>query len=190
VVWGVGLQVLNCWDCGFKSRWEHACSSLVFCVCCVASVTGWSLNQRSRTGCVWYRNFKRWGLGLIWVVGPQKKINKNFHPLSAQSRHKLFKFFLLECSSYQTSFFHWNYVVKREDWIWNTVSEQNIMLKTVWCNTLKTVEGLISWLKISYSETLLFSSCYFTYLWISENTWVQIWVCIQPSLLTNCCPYV
>ena len=31
---GAGLQQLDCCHCGFESRWEHGCSSLVFVVCC------------------------------------------------------------------------------------------------------------------------------------------------------------
>jgi len=28
-VYGVGVKPLVCWDCGFQSRWEHECLSLV-----------------------------------------------------------------------------------------------------------------------------------------------------------------
>jgi len=35
---GIGLHPLDCWDCGFESRWEHRYSSLVFAVICVCSV--------------------------------------------------------------------------------------------------------------------------------------------------------
>jgi len=31
---GVGLRLLACWDCGFKSRRGYGCCSLVNAVCC------------------------------------------------------------------------------------------------------------------------------------------------------------
>jgi len=46
------LQKLHCWECGFESCWGHGCSSLVFVVYVTAFGTGWSLVQRSPTGCV------------------------------------------------------------------------------------------------------------------------------------------
>ena len=43
-----------CWDRGFESRRGHGCSCLLLCAVWVAaSVTGWSLIQRSPSGCVW-----------------------------------------------------------------------------------------------------------------------------------------
>jgi hypothetical protein len=52
-VWGVGLQPLACWDCGFKSFRGHGCLLWVLCVCQVeVSTTGWSLVKRSPTDCV------------------------------------------------------------------------------------------------------------------------------------------
>ena len=33
-VYGVGLLQLTCWDCGFESRLEHRCLSVVRVVCC------------------------------------------------------------------------------------------------------------------------------------------------------------
>ena len=30
--WPCGLRPLDCWDCGFESRWGHGCSSVVYCV--------------------------------------------------------------------------------------------------------------------------------------------------------------
>ena len=50
---GVGLRVLACWDCGFESCWERACLSVVSAVFCQVEVSasGWSLVQRSPTGC-------------------------------------------------------------------------------------------------------------------------------------------
>jgi len=50
---GVGLRLLACWDCGFKSRRGHRYLSLE--ECCVLSVQvsamGWSLVQRCPTEC-------------------------------------------------------------------------------------------------------------------------------------------
>jgi hypothetical protein len=50
---GVGLYLLACWDCGFKSHQGHGCLSIVSVVCCQVevSVTDWSLVQRSPTEC-------------------------------------------------------------------------------------------------------------------------------------------
>jgi hypothetical protein len=51
-VYGLGLQPLACWDCGFESRRRHGCLSLVSVVCCqVVSATGRSLVQGSPTEC-------------------------------------------------------------------------------------------------------------------------------------------
>jgi hypothetical protein len=49
-----GLRPLAYWDCGFESRLGHGCLSLVSVVFCQGEVsaTGWSLVQRSPTGCV------------------------------------------------------------------------------------------------------------------------------------------
>jgi hypothetical protein len=46
---GVGLQPLDCWDCGFQSRRGQGCLSLVSVVCRQVDVseTGRSLVQRS-----------------------------------------------------------------------------------------------------------------------------------------------
>jgi hypothetical protein len=30
-------ELLDCWDHGFRSHWQHGCLSLVFVVCCVSS---------------------------------------------------------------------------------------------------------------------------------------------------------
>jgi len=48
---GVGLRPLNCWGCGFESRWVHGYLCLVIVVCCQVKVsaTGRSLVQRSPT---------------------------------------------------------------------------------------------------------------------------------------------
>jgi hypothetical protein len=45
---GVGLSSLACWDCGFLSRREHGCLSVVNVECSKveASELGWSLVQR------------------------------------------------------------------------------------------------------------------------------------------------
>ena len=57
LVKGVGLQPLACWNCGPKSLqgvWgEGGCLYFVNVVCChvEVSATGWSLVQRSSTGC-------------------------------------------------------------------------------------------------------------------------------------------
>jgi hypothetical protein len=50
---GVGLRPLAYWDCGFESRREHGCLSVVSVVCCQVEVSasGWSLVQRSPTEC-------------------------------------------------------------------------------------------------------------------------------------------
>ena len=50
-VWGVGLQLLACWDCGFESHWGHGCQSVVSAVCCQVEVSAmsWSLVKRSPT---------------------------------------------------------------------------------------------------------------------------------------------
>jgi hypothetical protein len=47
------LRPLAYWDCGFESRREHVCLSLVTVVCCQVEVsdTSWSLVQRSLTDC-------------------------------------------------------------------------------------------------------------------------------------------
>ena len=45
-----GFAAAACWDCGFESRWGHACLSVVCCQVEV-SATGWSLVQRSLTKC-------------------------------------------------------------------------------------------------------------------------------------------
>jgi len=108
--------------------------------------------------CVWFRNLKRWGLGQIWVVDPQKK---NVHPLSAQNR--------LNCSN--SSIVSSIEILWKKHWIWTIVSEENIVLKTIWHNAPKTVKGLSSWVNIAYSETFLFCSCCFTCSWISEQTY-------------------
>jgi hypothetical protein len=52
-LYGVGLQPLACWDCGFESRRGHGCLSLVSAVCCQVEVSakGRSLVQRSPTEC-------------------------------------------------------------------------------------------------------------------------------------------
>jgi hypothetical protein len=51
--WPRGLQPLACWDCRFESRPGHGCLSFVNVVSCqvVASASGRSLVQRSRTKC-------------------------------------------------------------------------------------------------------------------------------------------
>jgi hypothetical protein len=45
----MGLWPVARWDCGFESRWEHGCLSVVSGVCCQAEVSasGWSVVQRS-----------------------------------------------------------------------------------------------------------------------------------------------
>ena len=51
---GVGLRPLACWDCGFESRREHGCLSVVNVVCCFqveVSATSWPLIHRSPTEC-------------------------------------------------------------------------------------------------------------------------------------------
>jgi hypothetical protein len=52
-VYGVGLRRLASWDYGFESRRGHGCFSLVIVMCfrLEISATGWSLVQRSPTGC-------------------------------------------------------------------------------------------------------------------------------------------
>jgi hypothetical protein len=49
----VGLRPLACWDCGFESRQEHGCLSVVSIVCCRVDVSAsdLSLIQRSLTKC-------------------------------------------------------------------------------------------------------------------------------------------
>jgi hypothetical protein len=39
VVYGVGLRLLACWDCGFESRKGHGCLSLVSVVCSQVDVS-------------------------------------------------------------------------------------------------------------------------------------------------------
>jgi hypothetical protein len=50
---GVGLQPFACWDCGFESRREHGCLSVVSVVCCQIEVSAsdWLLVERSPTEC-------------------------------------------------------------------------------------------------------------------------------------------
>ena len=52
-VYGVGLRLLACWNCGFKSRRGHGCLSLVSAVYSQVEVSasGWSVVQRSPTVC-------------------------------------------------------------------------------------------------------------------------------------------
>jgi len=47
------LWPLACWDCGFESRREHGCVSVVSDVYCKVDVsaTGWSLVQRVPNEC-------------------------------------------------------------------------------------------------------------------------------------------
>lgn len=53
-VWGVPLQLLAFWDCGFESHHVHGCLSLVNVLRCQVrvSATGRSLFHRSPTECV------------------------------------------------------------------------------------------------------------------------------------------
>jgi hypothetical protein len=53
-VYGVGLMLLACWDCGLESRHGHRCLSLVNVVWCQVedSATVRSLIQRSPSECV------------------------------------------------------------------------------------------------------------------------------------------
>jgi hypothetical protein len=37
VVYGIGVQLLNCWDLGCDSCWGHGHFSLVCVICCVGS---------------------------------------------------------------------------------------------------------------------------------------------------------
>jgi hypothetical protein len=43
------MRPLACWTCGFESRWEYGCLSLVSVVCCQVEIfaSGWSLVQKS-----------------------------------------------------------------------------------------------------------------------------------------------
>ena len=52
---GMGLRLLDCWDCGFESRRGHGCLSLLSVVCCriEVSATGPSLVQRDPTESVY-----------------------------------------------------------------------------------------------------------------------------------------
>ena len=49
----MGMRPLACWNCGFESRREHRCLSLVSFVCCQveAYASGRSLIQRNPTEC-------------------------------------------------------------------------------------------------------------------------------------------
>jgi len=49
-----GLQALACWDCGFESRRQHGCLSVVGVVFCEVQVSaaGRSFVQRSPVECV------------------------------------------------------------------------------------------------------------------------------------------
>ena len=38
----VGMQLLACWDCGFESRREYGCLSLVIVVCCQVQISATS----------------------------------------------------------------------------------------------------------------------------------------------------
>jgi len=53
-IYGVGVQPLICWDCGFEYPLGHDCLSLVNVVCrqLEFSATGRFLVQRIRTDCV------------------------------------------------------------------------------------------------------------------------------------------
>ena len=52
-VYGVGLRLLACWDCGFEYRRGRIHLSLVSVVCYQVKVSAWgcSLVQRSPTDC-------------------------------------------------------------------------------------------------------------------------------------------
>jgi hypothetical protein len=52
-VWGVGLRLRACWDCGFESHSVHRRFSVVSGVCwqVEVSATNWSLVRRSPTDC-------------------------------------------------------------------------------------------------------------------------------------------
>ena len=52
-VYGVGLRPLDFWDCGFESRREHGCLSLMSVVFCQVEVSasGRSLVHRRPTEC-------------------------------------------------------------------------------------------------------------------------------------------
>jgi hypothetical protein len=78
----MGVQPLDCWDCGFDSCRRQRYLSLVSVACCQAEVSasGWSLVQRSPTECGCVSNCQRWGgLGPIGAVTPkERKITKLF----------------------------------------------------------------------------------------------------------------
>ena len=53
-VYGEGVRLIACWDCGFESCRGHGCLFVVSVMCCQLelSATGRSLVQRSPTDCV------------------------------------------------------------------------------------------------------------------------------------------
>jgi len=80
--YGIGLHLIDCPDRGFESGCGNGCSVLClwFVLKVAASATGWSLVQRSPTGCVCVclivsdlETLKRSYLGTIWAVVPQEK---------------------------------------------------------------------------------------------------------------------
>jgi hypothetical protein len=77
---GVVPPQLACWDCGFDSRREQGCLSLVIAVCCHVQIcaTDRSLVWRSTIECVSCLNeiweFQQRGLGQLRLLCQEKEI--------------------------------------------------------------------------------------------------------------------
>ena len=91
---------LDWWDCGFKSRWGHRLSSLVFVMCCVGSVLCNELitstegsNRVYVSKCVWFKTY----LSTVRAVTPGEKkwfyhgqiLTESYNKLHCHNRHLL-----------------------------------------------------------------------------------------------------
>jgi hypothetical protein len=101
----MGLQLLACWDCGFKPHQEHEYLSLVSVVCCQVEISAlsWSLIQKSPTMC----DVSKWvclqspgnGEAMMWngIEAPQEKKSTNWtyliklNSLSQSTNYKTMK---------------------------------------------------------------------------------------------------
>jgi hypothetical protein len=77
-VYAVGLRLLACWDCGFKSHQGHGCLPVVSVVCCQVDVST-SADHSSRgvlptvmRRCVWSRKLMNEKVLAHWGLSRQK----------------------------------------------------------------------------------------------------------------------
>jgi len=91
-----GLQLLACWDCGFKSCQGHGCLSVVSIVCCQGevSVMRWSLIQRSSADCGESCMISKpqvcRGHGPCWATMPQEKKASGIYKLKHHNCEEVF----------------------------------------------------------------------------------------------------